>query len=234
MPAKAVRDILPDMHYEAKWDGFRTIAFRDGEEVELGSRNKRPIARYFPLADACQIGAGRRVLDATAGDGNFAILAATRGADGTACDLSQRMVERGRARTAAEGLAIAWGEADVEGMPFPDSAFDIVASVFGAMFGPRPDSVVDELFRVAAPGGLVAMANHGPGGFLAAFAELMSRYSRPAPVELPSAFAWSDPDEVRRRMDGHAEWLDLRPGTVTFHFDSPAEALEFWSGRIHR
>src|SRR5437867_494736 len=48
MLAKAVRDIPPGMHYEPKWDGFRTIVFRDGDEVELGSRNERPLTRYFP------------------------------------------------------------------------------------------------------------------------------------------------------------------------------------------
>src|SRR5215472_467405 len=48
MLAKAVRDIPPDMYYEAKWDGFRAIVFRDGGEVELGSRNERPMTRYFP------------------------------------------------------------------------------------------------------------------------------------------------------------------------------------------
>ena len=48
MLAKAVRDIPPDMYYEAKWDGFRAIVFRDGDEVELGSRNERPMTRYFP------------------------------------------------------------------------------------------------------------------------------------------------------------------------------------------
>ena len=48
MLAKAVRDIPPDMYYEAKWDGFRAIVFRDGDEVELGSRNGRPMTRYFP------------------------------------------------------------------------------------------------------------------------------------------------------------------------------------------
>ncbi len=48
MLAKAVPDIPPGMHYEAKWDGFRSIVFRDGDEVELGSRNERPMTRYFP------------------------------------------------------------------------------------------------------------------------------------------------------------------------------------------
>jgi ATP-dependent DNA ligase len=48
MLAKAVREIPPDMYYEAKWDGFRTIVFRDGDDIELGSRNERPMTRYFP------------------------------------------------------------------------------------------------------------------------------------------------------------------------------------------
>jgi len=48
MLANAVRDIPPNMYYEAKWDGFRAIVFRDGDEVELGSRNERPMTRYFP------------------------------------------------------------------------------------------------------------------------------------------------------------------------------------------
>ena len=48
MLARAVRDIPPGMHYEPKWDGFRAIVFRDGDEVELGSRNERPMTRYFP------------------------------------------------------------------------------------------------------------------------------------------------------------------------------------------
>src|SRR5262249_60632056 len=48
MLAKAVRDIPLDMYYEAKWDGLRALVLRDGDEVELGSRNERPMTRYFP------------------------------------------------------------------------------------------------------------------------------------------------------------------------------------------
>src|ERR671931_2026933 len=48
MLAKAVRELPPGMHYEPKWDGFRAVVFRDGDEVELGSRNERPLTRYFP------------------------------------------------------------------------------------------------------------------------------------------------------------------------------------------
>src|SRR5919201_7040850 len=48
MLAKAVPELPEGMLYEPKWDGFRCIAFRDGDEVELGSRNERPLTRYFP------------------------------------------------------------------------------------------------------------------------------------------------------------------------------------------
>ena len=48
MLAKSVKSIPPDASYEPKWDGFRSICFRDGDEVELGSRNERPMTRYFP------------------------------------------------------------------------------------------------------------------------------------------------------------------------------------------
>ena len=61
MLAKAVRDIPPGMHYEPKWDGFRAIVFRDGDEVELGSRNERPMTRYFPeLVEALKANLPRR------------------------------------------------------------------------------------------------------------------------------------------------------------------------------
>lgn len=48
MLAKSVAKIPPDMHYEAKWDGFRAILFRDGDEMEIGSRTGKPLTRYFP------------------------------------------------------------------------------------------------------------------------------------------------------------------------------------------
>ena len=78
----------------------------------------------------------------------------------------------GRARPGSEPLRsaspIEWLEADAEQLPFPDERFDVVASVFGAMFAPDPERVAAELFRVTKRGGLVAMANYGPKGFLGA------------------------------------------------------------------
>ena len=115
----------------------------------------RPAAEA--LADACAVSAGQEVLDVAAGDGNFAIACAREGASVVASDLSPGMVERGRARSEAEGYDIEWAEADAEDLPFEDGRFDCVGSVFGAMMAPRPRVVAEELFRVVRPGGTVAL-----------------------------------------------------------------------------
>jgi len=115
-----------------------------------------------------------RVLDVAAGDGNLAVAAARRGAAVSACDLTPRMVELGRARSAAAGLAIEWVEADVEDLPFPAGGFDVVASAFGAIFAPRPHLAAEEMFRVVRPRGLVAMANYAEAGVLGRITALAS------------------------------------------------------------
>jgi SAM-dependent methyltransferase len=115
------------------------------------------------LADICKIRPGATVLDVAAGNGNFAFAAARRGAIVTASDLTPLMVELGHARSATGQSHIEWTEADAEQLPFADAGYEIVASVFGAMFAPRPQLVASELFRVTKPGGLVAMANYSPG-----------------------------------------------------------------------
>ena len=106
----------------------------------------RPAAEA--LADACAVSAGQEVLDVAAGDGDFALACAREGASVVASDLAPGMVERGRARSQAEGYDIEWVEADVEALPFEDGRFDCEGSVFGAMIAPRPRVVAEELFRV--------------------------------------------------------------------------------------
>src|SRR3954452_22360022 len=87
-----------------------------------------PVARS--LVDACAISAGQEVLDVAAGTGNLALLAAEEGADVTACDISPRQVELGRARPAAEGAETGWPGAAARPLPFEDDRFDCAASVF--------------------------------------------------------------------------------------------------------
>jgi len=164
---------------------------------------------------------GSRVLDVAAGNGNFAIAAARLGAKVTATDFSPRMVELGRARSEAEGLDIVWLEADAEALPFAAHDFDVAASVFGAIFAPRPELVTAELFRVVRPDGTVAMVNYA-GGYFRRLSELIGRFST-ATTDLPSPFAWGEEDEVRKRFASHAATVDFDHGALHVRFESFAD-----------
>ena len=180
------------------------------------------------LAARCGITPGLRVLDVAAGNGNFALAAARLGAVVTATDLTPRMLELGRARTIEAGETIEWLEGDAEDLPVPDGDFDLVASVFGAMFAPRPERVASEMFRATRPGGLVAMANYGWDGFLGSFAKLLGRYAGPGPAGVPAPFEWGDEEVVRKRFGDLAARVDVQPGVVTQAFGSVDDALDFW------
>jgi ubiquinone/menaquinone biosynthesis C-methylase UbiE len=195
----------------------------------LGDYNETS-ARLLPvaedLAETCRPGPGMRVLDTAAGNGNFAVAAARRGAEVVAADITPAMVEMGMARSSAEGLAIEWQEADAEAMPFGDASFDLVASVMGVMYAPRPDVVTSELFRLTRPGGMVALANWTSDGFSAHWAELISRYAPPLPMAMPKTHLWGDAVEVRRRLESWSSSVDIEPKVVAFDFESIDDAID--------
>jgi ubiquinone/menaquinone biosynthesis C-methylase UbiE len=180
------------------------------------------------LAQRCRLQAGSEVLDVAAGTGNFAIAAARLGANVVATDLTPAMIKLGRARSLEEGLTIEWLEADAEALPFPDERFDVVASVFGAMFAPDPDVAAAELFRVTKRGGLVAMANYGPKGFLPRFTALMATRGPAPPPGMPSPFDWGDTDTLHKRFAGLTAKIEVYPQALTFEFKSPEAGWEFW------
>lgn len=110
-----------------------------------------------------------------------------------------------------------------------DERFDVVASVFGAMFAPDPERVALELFRVVRRGGLVAMANYGPKGFLGRFTALLAEYGPPPPADMHSPFEWGVTDEVHRRFKGLTSSIEIYPQALTFEFDSLDAGWDFWS-----
>jgi SAM-dependent methyltransferase len=185
----------------------------------------RVAAKLEPEAEALArrcVAPGMKVLDVAAGNGNFALAATRLGATVTASDITPHMVELGRERSAIEGHEISWLEADAESLSFDDDGFDVAASVFGAMFAPRPERVAAEMFRVVRPGGVVAMANYSSGGYLGRLSELLSQFSTMPALDLPSPFLWGDPAVVRRRFEGVASEIVIEPRTLTLSYDSLA------------
>ena len=113
------------------------------------------------LVESIGITPGLRVLDLGCGDGTTALPAARRGANVTGIDIASNLVAAGNARAAAAGLTnlrFQQGDAaDLVGIA--DDSFDLLVSVFGAMFAPRPYDVAREMARVVRPGGCIVMGN---------------------------------------------------------------------------
>jgi ubiquinone/menaquinone biosynthesis C-methylase UbiE len=180
------------------------------------SESLRPAAEA--LADACAVSAGQEVLDVAAGDGNFALACAREGASVVASDIAPGMIERGRARSEAEGYEIEWVEADAEELPFEEGRFDCVGSVFGAMMAPRPRVVAEELFRVVRPGGTVGMTTWTREGYTAELFALGRSYAPPS--EGPMSDEWSDEENVRERFDGLAARFELQLHPLVWEAES--------------
>jgi SAM-dependent methyltransferase len=170
---------------------------------------------------------GTRLLDVGCGAGQLALIAARAGAQVTGCDIATNWLEKARTRAAAEGLEITFEEGDAESLPYDDAQFDVVTSLVGAMFAPRPDLVAAELTRVCRPGGMIAMANWTPGGFVGQMFKTIARHL--APSGMPSPALWGDEATVRDRLsDGIA---NLKFARQIYHFDypfTPAEVVEFF------
>lgn len=170
---------------------------------------------------------GSRLLDVGCGSGQLALIAAKDGLEVTGVDIASNLVERARARALAEGLQARFEEADAEALPFEDASFDVVASLIGAMFAPRPDLVAKELLRVCEPGGILAMANWTPQGFIGQMFKTVSKFISPS--GMPSPVLWGDETTVRERLGKSLSELRLVRRHYKFSYPfPPSEVVEFF------
>jgi len=171
---------------------------------------------------------GTRVLDVACGTGNTAIPAAKAGAVVTGLDLVHSLLEQARQRAAAEKLNIVFQEGDAEELPFKDREFDLVITMFGAMFAPRPERVAAELVRVCGSGEKIAMANWTPEGFVGKQFRAMSEIV-PPPPGIPAPILWGDEKVVRQRLSkGISNLVTTRQkGYLDFPF-APNQVVAFF------
>jgi len=170
---------------------------------------------------------GMKVLDVACGTGNQSIPAARAGADVTGVDIATNSLEQARKRAQAEGLKIRFMEGDAEQLPFEAGEFDVVCSMFGAMFAPRPEVVASELVRVCKPGGLIAMANWTPGGFVGQMFRINSIHV-PPPSGVPAPTLWGDDAVVRQRFGPKMKFeLTRREFLNEFPF-GPEKTVDFF------
>ena len=171
---------------------------------------------------------GMQVLDVACGTGNTSLPAARTGACVTGADIADNLVEQARIRAKNEGVKANFEQGDAEQLPYSDATFDVVLSMFGAMFAPRPDRVTSELLRVCKPGGRIVMGNWTPAGFVGQVFKATARHVPPPPGIQPPVL-WGDEDTVRQRFGDRVDRLLLTP--VSFQLNLPfsvPEAVEFY------
>ena len=180
------------------------------------------------LAESANVRAGEQVLDVACGAGNAAIAAARRTwAPVVGLDYVPELLERGRERAGAERFEVEFVEGDAQQMPFDDESFDVVLSVFGAMFAPDQQRTADELLRVCRPGGRVAMANWTPEGFVGQMFKTISGHAQPPPGVDPPIL-WGTEDHLRKLFGDRISELRTERRLVTQRFRSADHWIEIF------
>jgi len=176
---------------------------------------------------------GLKVLDLGCGDGTTALPAASRGADVLGVDIARNLVEAGNKRAQERGLTnLKFQVGDATDLhELDDQGFDLVVSIFGAMFAPRPFDVAKEMVRVTRPGGRIVMGNWIPNDptLVAQILKISSAYSPPPPEGFISPMTWGVESNVVERFGAAgipAERISCVKDTYTFnHPGSPAELV---------
>src|SRR5947207_2438741 len=152
------------------------------------------------LVNHARVRAGQRVLDVACGTGVVSLTAARIGAHVTGLDLTPELLAHARENSSLCNLQVDWHEGDVERLPFPDAAFDVVVSQFGHMFAPRPDVAIGEMLRVLKPGGTVAFSTWPPELYVGRSFAVTGRYLPPPPAGVSPPPLWGDPNVITQRL----------------------------------
>ncbi len=171
---------------------------------------------------------GERYLDVACGAGQLVIPAATAGIEATGVDIAGNLIAQARERAATLGLQARFDEGDAEALPYPEASFDVVSSLFGAIFAPRPECVAAELLRVTRSGGRIVMGNWTPQSFIGGMFRVTGRHVPPSAL-VPSPMLWGEEAVVRARLGAGVRTLDLEQSAYPFVYPfPPAEVVEFF------
>ena len=186
------------------------------------------------LVEQLGITEGQRLLDLGCGDGTTALPAARLGADVLGIDIARNLVEAGNRRAKEQGLTnCKFQEGDASNLhELKDHSFDLVVSIFGAMFAPKPFDVAKEMVRVTRPGGRIIMGNWIPNDptLVAQILRISSAYSPPPPEGFVSPMTWGIENSVIERFAGAGVpkgKISFVRDTYTFNF--PGTPSEFVS-----
>jgi SAM-dependent methyltransferase len=171
---------------------------------------------------------GEDVLDVACGTGNAAIRAAQAGGRVVGVDLTPELLAEGRRLATEADVEIAFVEGDAEALPVPDASFDVVVSVFGAMFAPRHRVTAAELARVLRPGGRLCVTGWAPDGEIGKLFRMLGGHLPPPPPIAEPPLLWGTEEHVRALFDGTGVELEFECGFAEpAEFDSVDEEVAF-------
>jgi ubiquinone/menaquinone biosynthesis C-methylase UbiE len=188
------------------------------------------------LAEAADIRASEKVIDIAAGNGNATLAAARRFAVVTSTDYVPALLDKGRARAAAEGLTVDFREADAEALPFPDHCFDVALSTFGIMFTPDHATSSSEMLRVVRPGGRLGLASWTPEGVIGELFKTIGKYL-PPPPGLKSAALWGSEDYLAELFGEQTTRVHAERKIFNLRYASAAHWLQVFRdfyGPVHK
>jgi ubiquinone/menaquinone biosynthesis C-methylase UbiE len=177
------------------------------------------------LCEALDVRAGSRVLDVAAGNGNATLAAARRWCEVTSTDYVASLLDAGRARALAEGLAVQFEQADAEALPYADASFDIVLSTFGVMFTPDQQKAANELVRVCKPGGKIGLANWTPDSFIGQVFKTIGKYI-PPPAGVKSPALWGTQARLDELFGDYARNMVVSSRDFTFRYRSAQHFID--------
>lgn len=211
----------PDLNLRA-----RSKALWESGDFGVVAKYNEPVAAEFMSRQSLRPGA--RVLDLACGNGNLAVLAARAGCVVHGLDLAANLIAQARCRAQRENLVIEFTEGDAEALPYPDATFDLVVSMFGVMFAPRPERAAAEFLRVCRPGGVIALANWTPEGFVGENFRVVGRHV-PPPSGGPSPLQWGNEDTARERLGAQVAQLRLTRHIARLRYPfGPAQTVNFF------
>lgn len=179
------------------------------------------------LVESLDLRSTERVLDVATGSGNAALAAARRGAEVTGVDYVPALLDRARRRADAEALEVTFLDGDAEALPFEDGAFDVTASVFGAMFAPDQEQTARELVRVTRPGGRIGLVAHTPEGFVGHLFRTITRHV-PPPAGVASPALWGTESRLSELFGAASARTRSRRLPMVLRFASPLAWVDEW------
>jgi ubiquinone/menaquinone biosynthesis C-methylase UbiE len=177
------------------------------------------------LCEAADVRAGSAVLDVACGDGNAALAAARRYCEVTGIDYVPALLARAAERVKAERFPVTLIEADAEHLPFEAARFDAVLSTFGAMFSADHARAASELLRVCKPGGVIALANWTPEGFLGDMFRVITKFVPPPPVA-KSPIRWGSQVDLEELFGDAVTTKRVTKKIFNFRYRSTQHFLE--------